>query len=73
MGGLPQVRPDRLIRALQRVGFTIARQHGSHVLLRRGEIRTVIPMHSARNVPKGTLARILRDVGLSADELHALL
>ena len=73
MGGLPQVRPDRLVRALQRVGLIIARQHGSHVLLRRDDVRTVIPMHAARDVPKGTLARISRDVGPSGDELRALL
>jgi predicted RNA binding protein YcfA (HicA-like mRNA interferase family) len=30
-------------------------------------------MHSARDVPKGTLARILNDVGLSGDDLRALL
>ena len=73
MAGLPQVRPDRPIRALQRVGFAIARQQGSHVLHRRGEIRIVIPSHSNRDVPKGTLARILRDVGISGDELRSLL
>ncbi|MBV8461058.1 MAG: type II toxin-antitoxin system HicA family toxin [Candidatus Eremiobacteraeota bacterium] len=73
MGGLPQVRPDRLVRAFQRAGFVIARQHGSHVLLRRGTLRTVVPMHSGRDIPKGTLSRILRDVGLTADELGALL
>ena len=73
MPGLPQVRPDRLVRALQRAGFVIARQHGSHALLRRGEVRVVVPMHAARDVPKGTLARILRDIGMTGDELRSLL
>jgi len=30
-------------------------------------------MHAARELPKGTLARILRDINLTADELRDLL
>ncbi|MBV8338985.1 MAG: type II toxin-antitoxin system HicA family toxin [Candidatus Eremiobacteraeota bacterium] len=62
-----------MVRVLQRIGFVIARQQGSHVLMRRGSLRTVIPMHAARDIPKGTLARILRDINLTADELRDLL
>jgi predicted RNA binding protein YcfA (HicA-like mRNA interferase family) len=51
-------------RALQRLGFTITRQVGSHARLARGDRRVTVPMHSA--LAPGTLQSILRqaDVGL---------
>lgn len=71
---LPQIRPERLVRALQRAGFRIDRQRGSHAILENDEGRSVtIPMHAGRDVPRGLLAQILDDAGLTADNLRALL
>jgi predicted RNA binding protein YcfA (HicA-like mRNA interferase family) len=47
-------------------------QRGSHVKLRRDDGRVVIvPMHA--ELARGTLRSILRQAGLSLDELTALL
>jgi predicted RNA binding protein YcfA (HicA-like mRNA interferase family) len=74
MGNLPQVRPDRLVRALLRAGFRIERTAGSHVILEREDGRFAnIPMHAGRDVPRGLLASILKTAGMTADELRALL
>jgi predicted RNA binding protein YcfA (HicA-like mRNA interferase family) len=71
---LPSVRPDRLVRALVRVGFEINRQRGSHVVLVHPDgRRAVVPMHASRDVPRGLLASILADVNMTGDELRALL
>ena len=35
MSQLPQVAGSDVVRALQKVGFTVRRQHGSHIIMRR--------------------------------------
>ena len=61
-------------RKLERAGFTIVHQRGSHVKFVResgGEVRTVIvPNH--REVRVGTLRTILRHAGLAPDEFERL-
>jgi predicted RNA binding protein YcfA (HicA-like mRNA interferase family) len=70
---LPQVRPDRLRRALLRAGFVEIRQSGSHVFLRRGTVTLNIPAHEGRDIKTGTLAAILKAAGMTADQLRDLL
>lgn len=60
------------MRALEKAGFTQVSQKGSHVKLRNDAGRTVIiPLH--RELARGTLASILRQAGLSAEEFRELL
>lgn len=70
MARLGSVPPKRVIRALEGAGFRHVRTKGSHHVYRRDEprARVVVPVHS-RDVPKGTALAILRDAGLSADDL----
>ena len=65
MPRLPVVSGREAIAALQRLGFEIVRQRGSHVVLRRGADGTVVPLH--REVRTGTLATIIRQAGLTTD------
>ncbi len=69
----PVVSGAQLIRALERDGWSVVRQRGSHVRLKKADRRNalVVPLH--KEIRKGTLAGILRDAGLSADELRGLL
>jgi predicted RNA binding protein YcfA (HicA-like mRNA interferase family) len=63
------VRPKDLVRALVRLGFTETRQRGSHKIMHHIDgRRAVIPMHN-KELPRGTLMGILRDIGLDASEL----
>ena len=61
-------------RKLEKAGFTLVHQRGSHVKFvreREGEIRTVmVPNH--REVRIGTLRTILRHAGLTPDEFDRL-
>lgn len=72
---LPAISGRELIRALQRAGFVVLRQRGSHVSLERrsaeGYWRTIVPLH--REIRPGTLSDILRQTGLSKEELQSLL
>jgi predicted RNA binding protein YcfA (HicA-like mRNA interferase family) len=60
-----------MIAALKRAGFEVVRQRGSHVSLRRGNYRTVVPPHD--DLSKGTLLAILQQCGLTREDLLRLL
>ena len=67
MPKLPVLSGTDLVKALERLGFEQIRQRGSHVVMRRGSAGTVVPLH--REVKTGTLAGILRQAGVTHDEL----
>ncbi|MCK4374786.1 MAG: type II toxin-antitoxin system HicA family toxin [Candidatus Brocadiae bacterium] len=71
----PRYSSDEVIRALSRVGIQPVRQRGSHVRLRgvfRGGTRHVtVPTGQANLHPK-TLSTILRQAGLTREELARL-
>lgn len=69
MPKLPRTSGAAIIRALERLGFLKVRQSGSHVIMRRGAQGCVIPLHD--EVKVGTLAGILRQAEVSADEFIA--
>lgn len=66
----PIVSGSEAVKALQRLGFFIDRQRGSHVVMKKvtshGEIGCVIPMH--REVAAGTLRSALKLAGVSIEE-----
>lgn len=65
---LPRLSGDDVVRRLHRAGFELISQRGSHRKLRHADGRTVIvPMH--RELATGTLASILRQAGMTSEEL----
>ena len=71
MPKLPRVSGAEVVRALERLGFTVARQRGSHIVLRRGSVGCVVPNH--RELKTGTLAGVLKQAGVSAEEFMNVL
>ena len=65
----------QVIRALQRAGFDVVSQRGSHVKLKKrtseGELVAIVPNY--RELAEGTLASILLQARLSREELERLL
>ena len=55
-----------LQRALERLGFVVARQRGSHIVLRRGSTGCVVPQH--HEIKIGTLSGLLKQAGVAADD-----
>jgi predicted RNA binding protein YcfA (HicA-like mRNA interferase family) len=69
-GRVPTPKPAEIIADLTRNGFEVARQSGSHVVLKYPDGRwTTIPLHKGRDVPKGTLSQIMQQSGLNAEDL----
>ena len=73
MSKLPRVSGAEVVAALKKKGFQFMRQHGSHMIMRRGDpfAQTTVPNH--RELDRGTLRAILRQAGLSVDEFNGLL
>ncbi|MBI4384222.1 MAG: type II toxin-antitoxin system HicA family toxin [Nitrospinae bacterium] len=67
MGRLPVLSGKTLVRILKKRGFQEVRQKGSHVSLQKDNYRTVVPLHD--ELAKGTLLGILKQCGLSKDDL----
>ena len=74
MPRLPTVTPRRLVEALEKVGFEIDHQTGSHVVLRRASdgARVVVPWHN-RDLGRGLTLRIIKSAGLTRDEFEQLI
>jgi predicted RNA binding protein YcfA (HicA-like mRNA interferase family) len=70
---LPVVSARDCIRALEKVGFSIKRQRGSHITMRREKPpgRVTIPNH--KELKPGMLRRIIRDADLTVQEFVDLL
>jgi predicted RNA binding protein YcfA (HicA-like mRNA interferase family) len=74
LSSLPRVSGRDLVRAFEKRGYHFDRQTGSHMILRTSVPpfrRLVIPDH--REIAKGTLRAIVRQAGITVDELIALL
>jgi predicted RNA binding protein YcfA (HicA-like mRNA interferase family) len=71
MAKLPLVSGREARKALERLGFSFLRQHGSHAILRRGNQGCVVPMH--REIRPGTLRGVLKQAGVSEEEFKAAL
>ena len=73
MSGLASIPGRECLKALQKVGFYLKRQEGSHMVLRRDDpfAQVVVPDH--KELDRGTLRAIIRQSGLSVDEFTNLL
>jgi predicted RNA binding protein YcfA (HicA-like mRNA interferase family) len=75
MPPLPRVTGRDVVRALQRLGWVVVVQKGSHVQLKnpvRGG-RVTVPIHTGETIGPGLLRSILAQAGLSGDEFQAAL
>lgn len=75
MSKVPSLPYTKIIRALQRDGWTVVRQRGSHIRLQKrvGDevLKLTVPAH--RPVKRSTLAHILKQARLDVEEFLELL
>ena len=71
---LPIVSGEQVIKLLQKEGFSITRQKGSHVSLHKkledGSIHLVVVPRKSE-IKKGTLLSIMKQAGISREEFIA--
>ena len=75
MSKVPSLNYTQVIRALQRDGWTVVRQKGSHVRLQKriGDevLKITVPAH--RPIKRSTLAHILKQARLDVERFLELL
>ncbi|MFM6181197.1 MAG: type II toxin-antitoxin system HicA family toxin [Dolichospermum sp.] len=73
MSKLPIISGLECVKALEKIGFVVDRQRGSHIILVCEEPRTTISVLDHKELDRGTLRGIIRQAGLSVDEFIELL
>ena len=69
-GRLPALSAREIIRVLERHGFYLARQSGSHAIFYNDDgRRTTVPIHGKRSIGRGLLRQIMRDANLTVTDL----
>ncbi|MHC1726083.1 MAG: type II toxin-antitoxin system HicA family toxin [Syntrophobacteraceae bacterium] len=75
MTRFPSLGYEKVIKALQRDGWVIVRQRGSHIRLQKHTrmevLKLTVPGHSP--VKRSTLAHILKQARISLEEFESLL
>jgi predicted RNA binding protein YcfA (HicA-like mRNA interferase family) len=75
MTKVPSLNYGTLIKALQRDGWVIVRQKGSHIRLHKRTpaemLKLTVPAH--RPIKRSTLSHILKHARLSVEDLRELL
>lgn len=72
---LPTLKPREVIQALQRAGFFIHHTTGSHYYLKHPDkpgVRVSVPYHN-RDLKKGTLHAIIKEIGFALEDFLELL
>jgi len=74
MTKLPRLTAREICSVLEKLDFTIVRQSGSHMIYKNAEgKRATVPFHAAKILHPKILKSILRDAGLTAEDLARLL
>ena len=72
MSRLPVLKPREVVRVLLRLGFIEVRRRGSHKQFAHADgRRTTVPVHLGRDIAPVLLRRIIKDVGMSVEDLLA--
>jgi predicted RNA binding protein YcfA (HicA-like mRNA interferase family) len=72
---LPRITAVELLRVLKHDGWETARQSGSHLILKHPKKpgRVVVPIHASVTLKPKTLLSVLKQAGLTVDDLSKLL
>ena len=72
MSKIPNLKPNRLIRAIKRAGFEIKEGTRHTIVIKDDQIITMIPRGS-KVLMKGTLSGIIKDLGMTLEEFMSYL
>jgi predicted RNA binding protein YcfA (HicA-like mRNA interferase family) len=72
MPPVPSVRGERIVRALEKAGFKVARVTGRDHIMRHPNGAARRSLYQGGDVAKGALRRIVSDIGVTIEELQRL-
>ncbi len=68
-GKLPLFTSKALVKILDKLGFQLIRQKGSHVYLKHKDGRsTVVPLHAGKQIGRGLLKRIINEIDMPRED-----
>ena len=74
MPKLPRVTARQMVAALEKAGFSLARQSGSHMIYKNAAgRRATVPFHSSKILHPKVVKSILRDAEITVERLQELL
>lgn len=56
-----------VLDTLKAEGFEVVRKKGSHYFMKKGKVKTTVPVHGKKDLRPGTLAAIERQTGIKFD------
>ena len=69
MPKIPVLKPREVVVLLERRGFALVRQRGSHMQFRHPDGRgTTVPDHAGRDISPSLLRKIAKDIGMTAED-----
>lgn len=70
MSKIPVLKPQEVVRILEKLGFVEVRQKGSHKQFRHQDGRgTTVPFNQGRDISPSLLRKIASDINLTVEEL----
>ncbi len=74
MSGLHNLKPEKVIKAFERAGWTVRGQKGSHVKLTKPGNKNIlsIPVHKGKPIKQGLLRNQIKKAGLTVEEFLKL-
>jgi len=72
MPKLATITPKKLIKLLEQLGFTQRDAAGSHVLFRHTDGRTTTVAVKQKELGRGLLRKVLRDIEISPEQYEVL-
>lgn len=73
MSRLPQLSGMECVKALQKAGFVVRRQKGSHIIMTSQDPYRLVSVPNHKTLKTGTLRAIITQSGLSVEEFLDLL
>ncbi|MBO3832879.1 MAG: type II toxin-antitoxin system HicA family toxin [Candidatus Brockarchaeota archaeon] len=69
MNRITPVSPQKQVEILDKAGFKIIRQKGSHIIMMNDRrVRIVVPMHPGKDVKPRLINIIIKEAGLMREE-----
>ena len=68
---LPVLSGRQVVRVFESLGWSVARQSGSHIILVKGGEMATLSVPDHREVAKGTLRGLIRAAGLTVTDFVA--
>jgi predicted RNA binding protein YcfA (HicA-like mRNA interferase family) len=70
---LPSFSGKEAVKAFKKVGWSVARQSGSHIILVKGGLPVTLSVPNHNPIARGTLRVLISSSGLSVEEFIKLI